>query len=113
MIYTSLPKRKPKKPNAAQRQLQADWEALLKKYQPKSSLTYVKAATVKPTQVIDRSTPKFPSLNAGFSVGSASKPEKKVYTGTNIIGIATLHKSNAVPVFSNAEAIEIANMRRG
>jgi hypothetical protein len=27
-------------------------------------------------------------------------------------GIATMHKSNAVPIFSDEEAIDIAHMRR-
>lgn len=35
------------------------------------------------------------------------------YTGTEIVGIATMHKSNAVPVRRGTnEAVEIANMRR-
>ena len=40
-------------------------------------------------------------------------PEKKEYTGTLIKGIATMHKSNAVPVINQEEATDIANMRRG
>jgi hypothetical protein len=40
-------------------------------------------------------------------------PEKKEYTGTLIKGIATMHKSNAVPVINQQEATDIANMRRG
>ena len=36
----------------------------------------------------------------------------KVYTGTAIVGIATMHKSNAVPVFSDEEAVDISKMRR-
>jgi hypothetical protein len=35
-----------------------------------------------------------------------------VYTGGNIIGIGTLHKSNAVPIFSQQEAKDISAMRR-
>jgi hypothetical protein len=35
-----------------------------------------------------------------------------VYTGEKIIGIGQLHKSNAVPVFSDKEAKEISSMRR-
>jgi hypothetical protein len=35
------------------------------------------------------------------------------YTGTKILGIGTMHKSNAVPVFSQEEAHDIATMRRG
>jgi hypothetical protein len=35
-----------------------------------------------------------------------------VYTGTKVMGIATMHKSNAVPVFNSEEAVEISKMRR-
>lgn len=37
----------------------------------------------------------------------------RVYTGVKLLGIATMHKSNAVPVFSEEEAVELAKMRRG
>lgn len=50
------------------------------------------------------------SLDTG--VGIAAKRENKVYTGTKIIGIGTMHKSNAVPIFSNDDAKAIASMRR-
>ena len=39
-------------------------------------------------------------------------PEKKEYTGTLVKGIATMHKSNAVPVIDQEQATDIANMRR-
>jgi hypothetical protein len=42
----------------------------------------------------------------------AARPPDKVYTGTKIKGIGTMHKSNAVPVFSDDEAREISSMRR-
>jgi len=51
------------------------------------------------------------SLNSGL--GSATLKAPKVYTGTKVKGIATMHKSNAVPVFSDEEAVEISKMRRG
>lgn len=35
------------------------------------------------------------------------------YTGDEIIGIAVMHKSNAVPIRSKKSAEEIAKMRRG
>ena len=44
---------------------------------------------------------------------SMAKKEEKVYTGTEIIGIAQMHKSNAVPVRGKKQATEVANMRRG
>ena len=46
------------------------------------------------------------------TVGVASAPAAKVYTGTKIKGIGTMHKSNAVPIFSDEEAQDIAHMRR-
>jgi hypothetical protein len=54
---------------------------------------------------------RIPSLNTGAAVATLSAP--KVYTGTKVKGIATMHKSNAVPVFSDEEAVEISKMRRG
>jgi N-acetylglucosamine-6-phosphate deacetylase len=44
--------------------------------------------------------------------GNATLKPSKVYTGTKVKGIATMHKSNAVPVFSDEEAVDIARMRR-
>lgn len=41
----------------------------------------------------------------------AAKPSMQ-YTGTNMLGIATMHKSNAVPVFSSESAEDISKMRR-
>lgn len=45
-------------------------------------------------------------------LGNAVKKDVPVYTGGNIVGIGTLHKSNAVPIFSDREAKEISSMRR-
>ena len=39
--------------------------------------------------------------------------ENPKYTGTLVKGIATMHKSNAVPVINQKEAEDIAKMRRG
>jgi len=58
------------------------------------------------------STKHIPSLDTGHSGSVSSKPNPK-YTGTKILGIGTMHKSNAVPVFSQEEAHDIATMRRG
>ena len=38
---------------------------------------------------------------------------RKKYTGDEIIGIAVMHKSNAVPIRSKKTAEEVAKMRRG
>ena len=42
-----------------------------------------------------------------------AKKEEKVYTGTEIMGIAQMHKSNAVPIRNKKSAEEVARMRRG
>ena len=44
--------------------------------------------------------------------GNALLKPSPVYTGTKVKGIATMHKSNAVPVFSDQEAQDISKMRR-
>ena len=51
-----------------------------------------------------------PSLDTGL--GTTAKKAAPVYTGTKIKGIGTMHKSNAVPIFSDTEAKEISSMRR-
>lgn len=57
------------------------------------------------------STDHIPSRGDG--IGVAARPERKEYTGDEIVGIATLHKSNPVPVRRGTEeAKEIARMRR-
>jgi len=48
----------------------------------------------------------------GQDNGVAVLKDSPVYTGTKVKGIATMHKSNAVPVFSDEEAIDISRMRR-
>ena len=44
--------------------------------------------------------------------GNATLAPAKVYTGTMVKGIATMHKSNAIPVFSDEQAVDISRMRR-
>jgi hypothetical protein len=113
MLHTSLGKSKKRKPNAKQRELQTSWEAMMKKYATKT--------VVKPKQQLSdvyslgkpacRETPNIPSLP--FTGGVCALKPNPVYTGNKIKGIGTMHKSNAVPVFSDEEARDIATMRRG
>jgi hypothetical protein len=58
-----------------------------------------------------RKSPKVPSGDM-YDTFVATKKEKK-YTGDKLIGIATMHKSNAVPIFHKEDAEDIARMRRG
>jgi len=51
-----------------------------------------------------------PSRNTGEVTAALREAPK--YTGPKMLGIGTLHKSNAVPVFSDEEAVDMAKMRR-
>ena len=60
---------------------------------------------------------KFESYNSDqvFYNSTMSKPEPNIYSGERkLIGIATMHKSNSVPIFEDNKelATEIAKMRR-
>lgn len=48
-------------------------------------------------------------VTAGASTAPLSSPQ---YTGTKVLGIGTMHKSNMVPIFAEEEAKDIATMRR-
>lgn len=109
IIHTPRPKSKKRKPNAKQRALAESWQAILKKYETKPVPKTAKK--VEPSKPYVRETPRYPSLNSGHH--DCTKKTQQQYTGTAILGIGTLHKSNAVPVFSSAEATDIARMRRG
>jgi len=88
------------------------WQAMLKKYEPKKKIAVSKVPTrnILETPAYRRETPKINSLP--FTGGPCLKTPNKVYTGTMVKGIGTMHKSNAVPIFSNEEAEDIAKMRR-
>ena len=44
--------------------------------------------------------------------GPTSSKPAPTYTGTKVIGIGTMHKSNMVPIFNDEEAVDISKMRR-
>ena len=78
-------------------------------YKPKLK----KSGTYTPTEPYRRQTPDIPS--AGNGVGVAAVKEQMTYSGERqLLGIATMHKSNMVPVFADQkeQAKEIAQMRR-
>lgn len=100
------------------RALDAEWKALQKKWgvdaDEKKRSRAMKAEPLSYSLGAPAgrgSTAHIPSLNSGAGVATLAAP--KVYTGTKVKGIATMHKSNAVPVFSDEEAVEISRMRRG
>ena len=104
------------------RQNAESWQAFLDKWDIKpdvktSGKNLRKSTWMGPTVnsrvVVDpsRLTNHIPSVDTG--VGVAVKREVQQYTGTAMLGIGQLHKSNAIPVFSKEDAIDISKMRRG
>jgi hypothetical protein len=98
------------------RELDESWADLQKKWgmeadakKRKRAMTASVLQVAKPTHR-GADLPKIPSLP--FTAGPCTKPDQKVYTGTKVKGIGTMHKSNAVPIFSDEEAIDISKMRR-
>jgi len=57
-----------------------------------------------------RETPVYKSK--GTSGGNTSKVESKSYSGDYMVGIATMHKSNSVPVGKDANPVDYSTMRR-
>lgn len=113
---TGKRKAKPKFASAeAKRQheeLNASWEQLKKSYDKPVAKKVIPMRKYKLEIPRGRNTSaNIPSLNTG--AGIAPKAPVPVYTGTAVVGISTLHKSNGVPVFSKEEAVEISTMRRG
>jgi hypothetical protein len=98
------------------REQEDSWKELLKRHgvqdEERKRNRALTADTYKAPAPYRRETPHIASLNSKDSCGVATVPQPKVYTGTMVKGIATMHKSNAVPVFSDEEAIDISKMRR-
>jgi len=98
------------------RELDESWKALQKKWaveeEDKKRKRAMSAETLSYnlSAGITRTTKHIPSRGDGM--GNATMAPPKVYTGTKVKGIATMHKSNAVPVFSDEEAVAISSMRR-
>jgi hypothetical protein len=57
-----------------------------------------------------RETVRVASQDTGWVACTTAANQE--YTGTKVKGIGTMHKSNAVPIFSDEEAVEISKMRR-
>jgi hypothetical protein len=99
------------------RELDSDWNELKVKWGVEAEekkrrraldaepLTYTLSAPA------GRETRSIASLDTGHS-GAVRTKDIPRYTGTKILGIGTMHKSNAVPIFSDEQAVEISTMRR-
>ena len=100
------------------RELEESWKELLKSQGIEAEeRRRRRAMSAEPLQYklsapVGRETTHIPSRDTGHS-GAVRTKDIPQYTGTKILGIGTMHKSNAVPVFSDEEAHDIATMRRG
>lgn len=112
MIYTNQKSKRKPKDSAKKKALRASWQELLEKWnvKPDSKKANKKQFYSGITIPSERSTSHLPSVDTG--IGIASKKESLQYTGDEMIGIGQLHKSNAVPVFKQSDAEDIAKMRR-
>ena len=117
-MTTTQYSRKKKKPNAKQARANAEHEKWLRKrgvHPEQLEAKKKKNANVsilsKPNYSSD--SPTIPTSDV-IPGGSTAQKERQVYSGERrLLGIATMHKSNMVPVFDSKDAKDIANKRRG
>jgi hypothetical protein len=113
IIYGYIPKSKKRKVSKLVQQRHTEWLATINSISPKSQkTTSIKKSITEYSPKIPpgRETPRYESLDTGFVPLTKNLPFS--YTGDKMKGIATMHKSNAVPVFTDNEAKEISSMRR-
>ena len=124
-MYSTTGKKKGKKKFASAeharkaRELEESWKELQKRWaveaEDKKRARALSAPSLSSTYSLKipegrNTTAHIKSRDTGG--GNATLAPAKVYTGTKVKGIATMHKSNAVPVFSDEEAVDISRMRR-
>ena len=134
LTTTNYKKRKTKVTKAKQSELQERWHEHNKwlKRNHMAKMTYeeyidyihgkvdkkkkLSGSTFSPvvTKSYVRETVRYPSYVSDFKdlSNACTKKEPMKYTGTLIKGIATMHKSNAVPIINEDQAREIATMSR-
>jgi hypothetical protein len=97
------------------RELDESWKAMQQKWGTTSTKKSRKSSSellqYKLSTPAGRETQKISSLDTGHT-GAVRTKDIPQYTGTKIKGIGTMHKSNAVPIFSDEEAVDISKMRR-
>jgi hypothetical protein len=121
-MYTTTGKKKTKQKYASAEHKRlaeehaAEWQRKIGEFNKLSPSIAVAKGPMKnlskslPRVPVGRQTEQIDSLVTTWT--PCLKTEDKRYTGSKIKGIGTMHKSNAVPVFSDEEAVEISKMRR-
>ena len=118
MTTINTKKRKAKGITAADRKAQAEHDKWLTKMgvHPDQLAEKKKANGGKSSHSCPTTVPSvvIKSLVILANRGNGTKKEGNTYSGERqLLGVAMMHKSNPVPVFSTKDAKEIARMRRG
>ena len=124
-MYSTTGKKKGRKKFASAeharkvRELDESWKELLKRQgleleekKRKRAMTSESLSSVYSLKIPEGRNTTAHIQSRGDFTGNATLAPAKVYTGTKVKGIATMHKSNAVPVFSDEQAVDISRMRR-
>tara|TARA_B100000963_G_scaffold361781_1_gene399482 strand:- start:2751 stop:3134 length:384 start_codon:yes stop_codon:yes gene_type:complete len=120
MTTTSYKKRKAK--NKTKKMLEAEakhdkWLRKMNAHPEQIAKNKEKNANVSILSKPDYSTNRTGLPTSDIIPGGSTGPkERQVYSGERqLLGIATMHKSNMVPVFADKkeDAVDIAKMRRG
>ena len=113
LIYGYIPKSKKRNVSKSKKLQHEEWLSTINSMSTNFSKNKsTKFSKVTPMFMVPpgRETPKLSSLDTGFV--PCTKTFQNAYTGDKIKGIGTMHKSNAVPVFTDNEAKDLATMRR-
>tara|TARA_A100001035_G_scaffold214316_1_gene174132 strand:+ start:723 stop:1100 length:378 start_codon:yes stop_codon:yes gene_type:complete len=117
MTTTSYKKRKAKK--KTQKQIEADakhdkWLRKMNAHPEQIARNKEKNANISILSVPDYSSSGNAIPTSDVIPGGSTAPkERLVYSGERrLLGVATMHKSNMVPVFDSKDAKDIAKMRR-
>lgn len=117
IIYSNGKRSKPKTMPKAEREAYARWcEKYDIKPEGRAKKKVMKANICLPGTVYVpyvRETIRYPSLNSVHLGAVTTGKTKNVYTGDKMLGIAVMHKSNLVPIFTEENAVEVSKMRRG
>lgn len=114
---TTMGKKRGKKKYASAEQkakeqaLAESWKKIVDSHKPSKTYTKSSGPTIPKYEYRGKDSPRIASLNEVVT-GAVTIRKPQMYTGTKMVGIGTLHKSNAIPVFTEEEAVSLSNMRR-
>ena len=121
------PKKTKRKPTKAEREAEASFQKLQDKWasapkfahsdkppKPKRGVKIIDPVVRGPVIRAEAEPPpkKRKASKPKLDAGSTAPKAVQQYTGTKLKGIGQMHKSNAIPVFEDEVAVDIAKMRR-